>query len=412
MDIAGRSQVPGYDVGALMVLSTVLRYEGHTAQAVERAEEAVRRTGEAMFPPPGPWAVLVVAYMEADRLRDAERILREDLRRAEEVGMASLLVSHHRGLGDMKFAAGEWDEAVAAFETADVLAQEIGQGRRSRPGLALVAVHRHRLDEAADHLDVAAGAVGSLDRSWVRSLWHEAGGDPRAAYGVLRDAVEDPAVAPPMLMPTLALVDLVRLAIRTGDRPAAERVTRRVAEDAERRDTPTARGNALRCKGLLEDDAATLLAAVAEYRSGPRPLELALGCEDAAAALARSGRTNEARVAFREALETFERLGAAWDVSRCQAVARECGIKLRVRRPRATARTGWDSLSPTERTVAGLAASGLSNPEIGRRLFISRRTVETHLSHVFQKLGLASRIELAGVVARLGHESLQGGQQP
>jgi predicted ATPase/class 3 adenylate cyclase/DNA-binding CsgD family transcriptional regulator len=62
--------------------------------------------------------------------------------------------------------------------------------------------------------------------------------------------------------------------------------------------------------------------------------------------------------------------------------------------------TGWDSLTPAEADVVRLVAEGLSNPEIGKRLFISPRTVQAHLHHVFAKLGVSSRAELAAEAAR------------
>jgi DNA-binding CsgD family transcriptional regulator len=56
---------------------------------------------------------------------------------------------------------------------------------------------------------------------------------------------------------------------------------------------------------------------------------------------------------------------------------------------------GWESLTPTEAEVVRLAVDGLTNPEIGARLFMSRSTVKTHLAHVYAKLGVANRTELA-----------------
>ncbi|MGH9148903.1 MAG: response regulator transcription factor, partial [Acidimicrobiales bacterium] len=61
---------------------------------------------------------------------------------------------------------------------------------------------------------------------------------------------------------------------------------------------------------------------------------------------------------------------------------------------------GWASLTPTELRVARLAAEGLTNRQIGERLFVSARTVETHLGHAFAKLGLTTRAQLASEVAR------------
>jgi DNA-binding CsgD family transcriptional regulator len=66
------------------------------------------------------------------------------------------------------------------------------------------------------------------------------------------------------------------------------------------------------------------------------------------------------------------------------------------REGRRTAATGWAALTRAETEVARLAAEGLTNREIGARLFVSPRTVQTHLSHVFGKLEVASRRELAG----------------
>jgi DNA-binding CsgD family transcriptional regulator len=63
---------------------------------------------------------------------------------------------------------------------------------------------------------------------------------------------------------------------------------------------------------------------------------------------------------------------------------------------------GWGSLTPTERQVVDLVADGLSNPQIAERLFMSRGTVKAHLTHVFSKLSVSTRAELAAVVARHG----------
>jgi len=69
----------------------------------------------------------------------------------------------------------------------------------------------------------------------------------------------------------------------------------------------------------------------------------------------------------------------------------------RTRGARGRPSTGWASLTPTEREVVALAVEGLSNPEIGARLYMSRGTVKTHLAHVYAKLGVANRTELANL---------------
>jgi DNA-binding CsgD family transcriptional regulator len=101
-------------------------------------------------------------------------------------------------------------------------------------------------------------------------------------------------------------------------------------------------------------------------------------------------------------LESFEAVGAVRDAARLTARLRDAGVRRRRRAKRSASAVGWESLTATERDVARLAAQGLTNRQIGGRLYVSPRTVETHLSHVFQKLSLSTRVELAAEVARLG----------
>jgi DNA-binding CsgD family transcriptional regulator len=193
--------------------------------------------------------------------------------------------------------------------------------------------------------------------------------------------------------------DLVRLALAAGEEGPAAQVAAAVAEVAAANKVAPLDGAALRCQGLLEGDPAVLRAAVDAYAQGPRPLELALAAEDAGAAAARKG-AEDAVPLLRQALEVQERLGAARDAARVEARLRELGVRRGRRGVRRRPRTGWESLTPTERTVVDLAAEGLSNPQIGERLYISRRTVQTHLASVFAKLDISSRVQLATEAAR------------
>jgi DNA-binding CsgD family transcriptional regulator len=88
--------------------------------------------------------------------------------------------------------------------------------------------------------------------------------------------------------------------------------------------------------------------------------------------------------------------GAALTLDESVAYARRAGTS------RSRPSTGWASLTPTEVQVVGLAADGLTNPELATRLFMSRNTVKTHLSHIYAKLGVTNRTELATVATARG----------
>ena len=93
---------------------------------------------------------------------------------------------------------------------------------------------------------------------------------------------------------------------------------------------------------------------------------------------------------------------AAWSAGESLTVDEAVAYASRARGERKRPSSGWASLTPTEIEVVKLTAQGLSNPEIGARLFIGRATVKTHLAHIFTKLGVTSRAELAAKATRRG----------
>jgi DNA-binding CsgD family transcriptional regulator len=108
--------------------------------------------------------------------------------------------------------------------------------------------------------------------------------------------------------------------------------------------------------------------------------------------ITRSGEPEEVAAQLAAALDTVNDAGTR--------MLRHLGATQRPAAGPRRAVAGWDSLTPAEQRVAPLAAQGLTNPEIGELLFLSRRTVETHLSNIFGKLGIESRVQLAAAVAR------------
>lgn len=161
---------------------------------------------------------------------------------------------------------------------------------------------------------------------------------------------------------------------------------------------PRALGVALRAIGLVTGSntgLAYLTEAVAILAKSSARLEHARALIDLGAALRRAGLRTMARTNLWQAHELALRCGADLLVQRAREELLASGAH-----PRRRCLSGPDSLTPSELRVARLAAEGRSNPEIAHQLFLTRRTVETHLTHAYQKLEIASRDELADALRK------------
>jgi DNA-binding CsgD family transcriptional regulator len=160
---------------------------------------------------------------------------------------------------------------------------------------------------------------------------------------------------------------------------------------------PTSLGRAIRVAGLVEGGAAglTLLRDAVDIIEGsPARLEQARALVDLGAATRRANRRTESREFLRRGLELATVCGASplAETARTELLATGA-------RPRRIALSGVDSLTPSERRVAAMAAEGMTNREIAQSLFVTPKTVEVHLSAVYRKLGIASRSKLATALA-------------
>ena len=161
---------------------------------------------------------------------------------------------------------------------------------------------------------------------------------------------------------------------------------------------PRAVGIALRAVGLAEGGEHgldRLGAAVTVLERSEAKLELARALIDLGAALRRSRQRERSREPLRRALDLAHRCGANSLADRAHAELLATGA-----RPRRRELTGLDALTASERRVAQLAGQGLSNRQIAQSLFISMKTVAAHLTHTYQKLGVAGRADLADVVRK------------
>jgi DNA-binding CsgD family transcriptional regulator len=196
--------------------------------------------------------------------------------------------------------------------------------------------------------------------------------------------------------------DAVRLATETGDQDTARAMAGQAIALAADSQIPHRQANSLYCGGLLDHDAARLLAAAERYDDAGLPLQRAKALEAAATYFVDAEDRGPARTAFTDAVEVYASLGAAADVARLQAAFRAHGIRRGPHAKHRRARSGWDSLTETEIKIATLVEEGLSNPEIAAKLLLSRRTVATHVSHILKKLDVHSRTDIARESARRG----------
>jgi DNA-binding CsgD family transcriptional regulator len=200
------------------------------------------------------------------------------------------------------------------------------------------------------------------------------------------------------------LPDLVRLALAAGDRQMAQTAARAChAEAAAELHPARAAVASLRCRGLLDSDPEPLREAAAHYRTLGPAVELPAALEDLAVVLAGCGREEDARAALVEAAGLYEGLHARWDIRRAESRLRPHGIRRGVRgqRPQRAA-FGWEALTPTEVKIAALVARGDSTSDIARGMFLSRRTVQTYISHILAKLGAKGRVDIVREALRQG----------
>ncbi|GAA1703458.1 helix-turn-helix transcriptional regulator [Nonomuraea bangladeshensis] len=338
---------------------------GHYA-AAERFADQSRRIAEetgALYPE----FLVELSSIRLDLLTGHWEGLRERAVTAVEMTPdAPLLASDARlALGMLALARGEWEEAIEHLVSAGVNDVESGflpVAAFASGGLIELHLTRDCLDEALAEAD---RAVARLRR---KGMW------------VWGDQLVPPAV------------EALLKAGRTGE--AADLVAE-FGAGIEGRDAPsahaglaTARGALARAGGGHEEAARCHAEARAAYEAMPRPYSMARASEAEAGARLAMGDRARAADLISDACERYAGLGATHDAARCRHLLREIGPGSAPRRGR-KGRSGV--LSPREAEVARLVALGRTNREIAEVLFLSRRTVDTHVARVLQKLGVRTR---------------------
>ena len=302
---------------------------------------------------------------------------------------------------------GRLTDAIAALDGAfNAEGLDVAMALPDATGLAalgIAAIHTGDRQLAGKCAQIARATLaaeayddGRRQVTWLLARQALARGDAAAARAELRGAsrADSLDVLPRLSRDVTTEPHLVRLALAAGDQDLADAAVAEAEARAERNPgAATIAASAAHARGLRHGDAAAVGAAVTLLTGGPRPLALASAAED----LGRLSRGAAALAAYEQAASLYTAAGAVWDAERAGRRLRELGAPRR-----ADARHGWESLTNAELVVARSAADGLTNRETAERLGVSPHTVNTHLRHVFAKLGVHSRVELVRVV--LAHD--------
>lgn len=379
-------------------------FDGTAADATAAARRALAHDGRIFVEQPEYFAPgrPVLALILADEVALADHAVRRALAMARQHGSTPEWIASWWMSSAVGWARGDLSAAEADVRQALELARP---GRLRSAQLPLQAtltsllVARGELAAAEVELD-AGGMSEGTPNPFVYVHWLFARGQLRFAQGRFEDAAADfetletlsvawgviGAPAPP------AYICLARVAAALGDRERARTLADAAVTRARRWGAPTVVAAALRTRAATLDDGAriaTLEDAVAVLDASPARLARAEALAELGAALRRARRRADARPPLREALELARRCGAVGLARRARDELAATGETVRRYTP-----IGVESLTPSERRVAELAAGGMTNRQIAQTRFLTVKTIETHLSSVYDKLGIRSRRQL------------------
>jgi DNA-binding CsgD family transcriptional regulator len=341
------------------------------------------------------WLVTITAPVVWDDAR-WELLSRRHVDLARSSGALSELPLALNSRGYIHLFTGELDTAGALIEEARVATDATGAGLTPWGAVALAALRGHE-QEACTMLEAAwadaaerGEGIGLTVIAWARAVLYNGLGVPDKALAAAQDAADCPTNS---AAAAWGMVELIEAAARVGEPAAAAAAAGRFAEIAAAAGTDWALGVSARSRALLSTGATAeqlYSEALERLGRGRMRVDLARAHLLYGEWLRREGRRIDAREQLRAAHDMLEAIGM-------EAFAERAGRELlatgeKVRKRQASTR---DELTPQEEQIARLARDGLSNPDIGARLFLSPRTVEWHLHHVFSKLGIRSRRELA-----------------
>jgi len=313
---------------------------------------------------------------------------------------------------ELDLRVGRWTVAAAQLEEAAELGEEMGQPVFAAYALECLARLAAATGDEGGCRNHAAHAMRLVDRhgnELGRLYVHSALGLLELGLGRVepairhlepaRDLAERHGLAEPNVVHWQA--DLIEAYVRAGRLDAARGALAAFEHQAERTAGRWALGTAARCRGLLADDGrqdACFAAALEPLEAVTAPFEIARTHLCHGEWLRRAGRPSDARRALRLAIDGFDRLGAEPWATRARIELGGTGATRRRRREDGDR----GQLTAHELQVARIVAGGATNREAAAALFVSPKTIEFHLAHIYRKLGVRTRTQLAAVAARKG----------
>ncbi len=320
---------------------------------------------------------------------------------ARERALVSTLPYALQAQAAQLFGLSRFDLVYAAAEEGRHLALDIGQpwiASLNVSYLAIVDALRGAEQVVHDHNDEQQALVAASGPTRISANVAYAEGLLELGLGKPSEALERLLVPITTVRPqsnpvvVRAVPDAIEAAVRAQQIDEVTEEFKRYESWVERFPHPARRALLARCRALIDDSRAEGHYTDSLALDALPPFERARTELLYGEWLRRNRRRIDARVHLRSALDEFEQLGVPPWADRARAELRASGETARRRDP-----STRDHLTPRELHIAGLAAGGLTNPEIGAQLFLSPRTIDYHLRKVFAKLGISSRAELASV---------------
>lgn len=343
----------------------------------------------------------------SDALDASDQITAAALREGEERGSVTAVAQALYARSWPRYWRGRVADAVAdAGAAVEAWGAAGGWGKylpAAQYWLSVALIDRGELDAAEKALDLREPERWQSTTLYL--MWRTAHGWLALARGECQVALDEALGAGeqliqvvrlknPAVLPWRSLAALA--AYRLGDRARARELAAEEVGLARRFGARRPLGMALRSAGVVESGergVELLLEAVEVLEGSPSRLELCRATIDLGAGLRGAGRNQEARETLRAGLDMAHGFEAWALATRAEEELRASGA-----RPRRRVLRGPEALTPAQRRVAEMAAAGRSNREIAQALFVTRRTVETHLTEVYSKLEVGSRDELSSAL--------------